>query len=146
MTFRSRTFNGLLPEERFHRLVGAIPAAFREKNLAGVVWVELAEDESLEEFLKLPRSEDVTGREREIYVELAKARMFDVLAEQMGASPDKRCSGDFREMAGLLSARRFPEGKSRDAKLLMIRHHAYCDCQVVLTAWPALRQLYAGAA
>ncbi len=146
VTFRWRDFEGLLPEERFHRLVAAIPTEFREQKMAGFVWLELTEGETVEEFLKLPRSEDVADREAKIYGELMKAELFDSLAEAMGASPDKRCSGDFREMARLLSAKRFSAAKLRDAKLLMIRHRAFCDCQVLLTAKAELARLFAEAA
>lgn len=145
VTFRCPLFERLLPEERYHRLVGVIPAEFRDDRLAGFVWVELVAGESLEDYLKLPRSEDVAGREKQIFKELAKVKLFASLAESMGASPDKTCSGDFRAMDRLLSARRFSKSKLRDAKLLMIRHHAFCDCQVLLTAQPELTRLFADA-
>lgn len=146
VTFRSREFTGLLPEERYHRLVAVIPSAFREENMAGLIWVELAEGESLEEFLKLPRSEDVSSREKKIYSKLMEGQVFDLLAESMGPSPDKRCHGNFEALVSTLSSKRFSPAGVTDAKLLMIRHHAYCDCQVLLTAWPALRRLFADAA
>ena len=146
VTFASRDFSGLLPEERFHRLVAVIPTEFREQKMAGFVWIELAEGETVEEFLKLPRSDDIANCEAEIYGELAAVKLFDSLAESMGTSPDKRCSGDFREMIRVLSAKRFSAKKMRDAKLLMIRHRAFCDCQILLTARPELAKLFANAA
>lgn len=146
VTFTSRDFSGLLPEERFQRLVTLIPTDFREQKMAGFVWLELAEGESVEDFLKLPRSEDIADREAEIYGELAKAKLFDSLAESMGTSPDKRCGGDFRESIRLLSAKRFSTKKLDDAKLLMIRHRAFCDCQILLAAMPELARLFADAA
>lgn len=146
VTFTSASFDGLLPEERFQRLVAVIPTDFREQNMAGLVWVELAPGETLDEFLKLPRSEDVASREREIYGSLAKAKLFESLSEALGSSPDKRCGGDFRELDRILKARRFSQDALRDAKLLLIRHRAYCDCQVLLTAQSELARLYADAA
>lgn len=146
VTFTSPDFADLLPEERFHRLVAVIPTGFREEKMAGFVWVELAPGEILEGFLKLPRSEDIADREAEIYGGLAKAKLFDSLADSMGASPDKRCAGDFREMIRILSASRFSAPKVRDAKLLMIRHRAFCDCQILLTAKAELAELFADAA
>lgn len=146
VTFESKDFVGLLPEERFQRLVTVIPTEFREQKMAGFVWIELAKGETVEEFLKQPRSEDVAGREAEIYGELAAAKLFESLAESMGTSPDKRCSGDFREIVRILSAKRFSAKKVRDVKLLMIRHRAFCDCQILLTAMPELARLFANAA
>lgn len=146
VTFTSPSFAGLLPEERFHRLVGAIPTEFREQKMAGFVWLELAEGETVDEFLKLPRSEDVSDREAKTYGELAKAKLFESLAEALGKSPDKRCGGDFQEMARLMTAKRLSAAKVRDAKLLMIRHRAFCDCQILLTAMPELAKLFADAA
>jgi len=146
VTFRSKEFAGLLPEERFQRLAAVIPTEFREQKMAGLVWVELAEGESLEAFLKLPRSEDIAEREAEIYGQLARVKLFELLKEAMGTSPDRRCMGDFREMERLLTIKRFPADGIRDAKLLMIRHRAYCDCAILLTAQAELARLYADAA
>jgi hypothetical protein len=145
-TFTSSAFEGLLPEERFHRLVGVIPADFREENMAGFVWLELAPGERLEEFLKLPRCEDVAACEKDIYGRLARAGLFESLAEAMGASPDSHCAGGFGEMTRLLTAAGLRPDDIRDAKLLMIRHHAYCDCQILLTARDRLAQRFADAA
>ena len=63
VTFRWSGFAGLLPEERFQRLAAALPDTYREQELQGLVWLELAPDESVGQFLKLPRSEDVADRE-----------------------------------------------------------------------------------
>ena len=40
-TFCWSGFSGLLPEERFHRLVGVIPEEFRKSRMAGLVWLEM---------------------------------------------------------------------------------------------------------
>lgn len=146
VTFTSSIFDGLLPEERFHRLVGVIPGEVREGDLAGFVWLELAEGESLDEFLKHPRSEDVASREKDVYGTLARAGLFESLSDALGSSPEKHCKGDFSEMTRLLEMAGLDQREVRDAKLLMIRHHAFCDCQVLLTAQTRLAQLFADAA
>lgn len=146
VTFCSAAFDGLLPEERFHRLVAVIPTDFREKHMAGFVWVELAKGESLDQFLKLPRSEDVASRERDIYGSLARVKFFDLLSEALGSSPEKRCGGDFRELDRILQSKRLSAEAIRDAKLLLIRHRAFCDCQILLTAQSELARLFADAA
>ncbi len=141
--FRWQGFTGLLPEERFRRLTEAIPDEFRETHLAGYVWLELAPSESVEAFLKLPRSEDVIDKEPKIYAGLVKAGFFESLSESMGSAPDKSCGGGFSQVESVLSAKDFSEAKIRDAKLAFIRHRAYCDCQVLLTAREELDKLHA---
>lgn len=146
VTFRWPGFADLLPEERFHRLVTEIPAATREERLRGFVWLELSPDESVEEFLKLPRSEDVADREPVVYAGLKKVRFFEELGMMMGPSPDKKCPGDFSLSAEILRRKNLTEPKIHDAKLSFIRHGAYCDCQALLTAQKVLAELHAGAA
>ena len=146
VTFRWAGFAGLLPEERFHRLVAALPAEVREERLPGFVWLELADGESVDAFLKLPRSEDIAAREAEIYAKLVKAGMFDSLVEAMGPTPGQKCAGNFDEMIRLLKRKRFAPKRLVDARLLMIRHHAFCDCQVLQTAREELAELFADAA
>ncbi len=146
VTFEFEGFAGLVPEERFHRLVAVIPTEFREQRMAGFVWLEIANGETVDAFHKLPRSEDIADREAEIYGKLAGVKLFESLVESMGSSPDKRCGGDFREMMRILSASRFSPTRIGEAKLLMIRHRAFCDCQILLTAMPELAKLFANAA
>ena len=144
-TFRWAGFNDLLPEERFHRLSRAIPESFREEKLAGFVWVELAEGESLEDFLKLPRSEDVDARANTVAGELSKVGFFGALKRSLGANPEKKCAGDFAHSLKVLKAAKLPPASAQDARLLFIRHHAYCDCQVLQTVEAALAKRHAAA-
>ena len=146
VTFRWSGFAGLLPEERFHRLTGAIPEDFRASQMAGVVWLELAPEETIEDYLDLPRSEDVADKERDIYVELARHGFFELLGSSLGPSPETRCEGGFSATTAVLSQKGFPAAKIRDAKLVFIQHGVYCDCQVLQMAQPALVELHAGAA
>ncbi len=138
-------FAGLLPEERFHRLVGAIPEAFRADRLGGFVWLELAPRETIEAFLELPRSEDVAERESSVYCGLLDIGFFESLAESLGRSPDKSCPGDFSTSADVLADKCFSAGQIRDAKLVFIRYGAYCDCQVLESVCPALAELHTSA-
>lgn len=142
VTFRWDGFAGLLPEERFQRLATAIPDSFREAKLLGFVWLELAPDETIDEFLKLPRSEDVAEREVSIYDKLAAAGFFSALEKSLGKSPQKSCGGDFSGAAQVLQAARWTPDAICDAKLVFIRHGAYCDCQIIETVGPALKEQY----
>jgi len=146
VTFRWSGFADLLPEERFHRLVTALPAQVREQRLLGFVWLELSPKETVEQFLKLPRSEDMADREAAVYAGLKKAHFFEELAMALGASPEAKCPGNFSRSAAILSRNHYSPAKLRDAKLAFIRRGAYCDCQALLTAQQLLAELYTGAA
>ncbi len=144
VVFQWSGFAVLLPEERYHRLVQAIPAEFRESRLAGFIWLELTPDETVDAFLKLPRCEDISDQEASIFGRLAGAKFFDQLAASLGKAPTVRCQGDFSDTDKILSAA--GPSHARDAKLLFIRHGVYCDCQVLQTVQPELAKLFAGAA
>jgi hypothetical protein len=139
VTFVWPGFAGLLPEERFEHLTRHIPQEYREKKLGGFIWLELAPNESIDDFLKLPRSEDVSDREAEIYGKLESAGFFDNLGNVLDPDPQKACSGDFSRTLELLKPKKAVEKAiALDAKLLFIRHGAYCDCQALLTVRPQL--------
>ncbi len=146
VTFRWDGFAGLLPEERFYRLVQVMPEEWRLSRLNGCVWLELAPAETVDEYLRFPRSEDVAERESLIYQNLLKLNFFAALGTTMGVTPETACSGDFAKSVEMLSKKRCSAETIRDAKLVMIRNGAYCDCQALQTAQPALAKLHAGAA
>jgi hypothetical protein len=146
VTFRWVGFAKLLPEERFHRVVSVLPERFRKDRLDGFVWMELTPSETVEEFLKLPRSEDVTVKEARIYAGLVRAGYFDTLRESLGSTPEENCPGDFSTTVAILDTGRFTPRKITEAKLLFIRHGAFCDCQVLQSVQAALEQRHAGAA
>lgn len=141
-TFVWSGFADLLPEERFQRLVRLIPEDFREKRLAGLVWLELAPGESVEAFLKLPRSEDFAAREADVYAELESAGFFEALEKALGPEPQKACQGQFTELGVVLSRKKYSKKRIRDAKLLFILNGAYCDCQALLTVRRELSRLH----
>lgn len=146
LTFRWAGFAGLLPEERFRRLLGVISESFREERLSGCVWLELAQGETIDQFLKMPRSEDIADREQAIFAELQDRGFFDALRRALKPTPTKACQGDFSSTGSALSKGRSTDKVTQDAKLLFIRHGAYCDCQVLAEVEPALSKLSVGAA
>ena len=146
VTFRWEGFCGLLPEERFHRLASVIPVGFRDDRLNGFVWLELAPGETVEGFLKLPRSEDLAREEPSIYAGLIDAGFFDGLAGSLGNDPGKTCPGDFSTTSSILSAAGYAAAKITKAKCVFIRHGVYCDCQVLQSVRPTLAELHTGAA
>ena len=146
VTFLWAGFADLLPEERFQRLSQVIPEAFRNERLGGFVWLELAPDETIDDFLKLPRSEEIADREATVFAGLVEVDFFKSLAKSLGSSPQTNCVGDFSKTAELLSAKTYSAAKISDAKLLAIRLGAYCDCQVLSSVKSALKELPSGTA
>ncbi len=146
VTFSWAGFADLLVEERFQRLAAVIPGTFRKRRLSGFVWYELSPSETLEEFLKKPRSEDMADQEGGIYDGLLRVAFFDALRRSLGSAPADACPGDFSLSARVLAAEQFSAAKIRDAKLTFIRHGVFCDCQVLETVQPALARQCAGAA
>jgi hypothetical protein len=144
VAFRWEGFADLLPEERFHRLMQLIPDDFREANLGGYVWLELAGDESIDTFLSFPRSEDVAPREEAVYRALLQLGYFDAMEVVLGPAPDKSCAKDFTQTLKFLGDEGMDAEQVRDAKLVFIRHGAFCDCQVLFAAQPALAEAYDG--
>lgn len=142
-TFHWDGFADLLPEERFHRLVGVIPENFRIEKMAGFVWLELEPGESVDSFLNQPRSEDVEHRELEIDASLRRAGFFDVLEKLISARRNKGCPGDFSLSRQALVNSKCGTKQITDAKLLFIRHGAYCDCQVLQSVEPAFSKRHA---
>ena len=134
LIFRWAGFDDLLPEERFHRLFHAIPEEFYETKLRGCVWCELGGSETLDEFLKLPRSEDVADEEPEIVERLVRTGFFDALTEALGAQPTAACRGDFALVRRILADQKFAKSALQNVLLVLMRNGAYCDCEVLFNA------------
>lgn len=143
VTFIWDGFDGLLPEERFHRLVNVIPADFCNTRLAGFVWLELTSNETVETFLKLPRSEDIGNHELEIDASLRRVGFFELLRDSMGSQLRRSCPGDFSLSAKIMSTVNFTTRQVTDAKLLFIHYGAYCDCQVLQSVNPTVAKRHA---
>lgn len=146
VTFTWPGFSDLLPEERFHKLVGVIPPEMRQSRMQGMVWLELVPGESIDDYLKLPRSEDSLEKEPSVYSMLVEADFFVDMANRIGSGPGSKCGGDFTVAEAVLTNAKFSASRIRDAKLVFIRHGVYCDCQVLSSVQPELAKLYSGAA
>lgn len=134
LTFRWAGFDDLLAEERFHRLFHEIGEGFYEKHLRGCVWFELGSSESIEDFLKLPRSADVQAKEPRIIKKLTEAGFFEALAKALGAEPTARCGGDFSAVRRILAAKQFTRAALRDVLLVLMHNGAFCDCEALFNA------------
>ncbi len=132
--FRWEGFAGLLPEERFRRIMGPLPDQFYEERLRGCVCLELAPGEELEAFLALPRSEDIVQDEPRIARRLLKSKFFGKLEAQLGPSPMDSCPGSLQGSRQVLRSLRFSAAQVERACLVLIRHRSYCDCEVLVRA------------
>jgi hypothetical protein len=137
VVFRWEGFRALLPEERFERLTRIIPTRFRRQRLRGFVWLELAPGQTMDEFLALPRSDEVADRGDSILRALVAAGLLDRLSSALGSYPRANCTGGFSLTERTLCAGGWTAREVTDAKLFFIMHGAYCDCQAAVTLRPA---------
>jgi hypothetical protein len=141
VTFRWEGFAEMLPEERFRRLLMHIPAECREESLRGAIWLELAPGETVEEYLALPRSDDIAGGEKMIAHRLIRSGFFEELERKVGPLQVEQCMASLALSRDLLRERGFSPRETHEACLLFIRHGAYADCEVLLQARPAILEL-----
>jgi len=141
VTFRHQKFAPLLPEQRFQALLKMIPSGLYETDLRGAVWLELAPGETEQDLIQARRSEDVAGAEAKIARKLRRVGFFEALEEALGESPIEACGGDFAFSRKVLSDKGIAGDEQRDACLVFIRRGAYCDCEALLAAAPALTRL-----
>ncbi len=142
LIFRHAAFADWLPEQRFRRLTQLIPPEFFERHLRGAVWFELAPGETEDDLLQVRRSEDMADDEPAIARQLFQVNFFDVLEQEMGDSPIESCDGAFTKARKVLAANKIVGPNQDDACLVFIRNQAYCDCEVLLAAKPALAERY----
>lgn len=128
----SPAFAGLLPEQRYYHIVRAIPPDFYEMYLrGGVVWFELAPGESAQQYMRMPRSEDVVAEEDRILANLSRIDFFDKLQRRLAAEPPATGLGGFRAARALLAEARMSEKQIENACLLFIHLGAYDDADIL---------------
>jgi hypothetical protein len=135
-TFRWAGFDGLLPEERFRLVVKRIPPEFYEAHCGGAVWLELADGESLEDYLELPRSEDIDPRLAAVWSFLRDVNFFATLEDELVRIPPARCPDDFTVCRKVLTVKQASADQARDALLAFMRHRAYSDWEVLREVRP----------
>lgn len=136
LEFRWNRFTGLLPEERFRLLAKHVPPEFITRNCADAVWVELTPDESIDDYLKLPRSEDVAGRAKAILQDLTERDFFAALEDELVRVPPADCPDDFTISKRVLAAKNASPAEVRDACLVFMHHRAYNDWEVLREVRP----------
>ncbi len=116
----SRAFEGLLPEQRFHHVVRAIPPDFYDQHLrrAGV-WFELAPGETGRDLMRMPRSEDVADREDEILEMMNRRHVFEQLGTWLTAPLPQSSIDDFTVSRRVLSEAGFDQRETTRACLFL---------------------------
>jgi len=126
----TRVFDGLLPEQRYHHVVHAVPPDFYEKHLrGGVVWFELAPGQTGREYMKMPRSEDVTDAAGKIEARLNKAGFFDRFADA-AEDTEALSRDDFVLAKRLLAEAGVPADEIQRATLFFVLRGAFCDADL----------------
>jgi hypothetical protein len=123
-------FAGLLPEQRFHHVVRALPADLYEALRSDVVWFELAPDESAAAYMRMPRSDDIGGQETAILKRLTGARFFKKFEARLMAKREAPSRLDFVMARQILAEDGMTPDEIVQACLFFIRHGGYSDAQV----------------
>jgi len=132
---RWKGFAGLLAEQRFRLVLQRIPQDVLEGGLAGLIWFELAPGETVDDYLKMPRSEDVAQDAPGLVAELKKKGFSEALRQELGRKPTASCKDNFTRSRNVLKGLGFGDGPTADSLLALIHQGAYCDCEALsLTA------------
>ncbi len=124
-------FAGLLAEQRFRRVMQRIPTETLERELHGLIWFELTPAEQIDDYLKMPRSEDVAGRAEEIIRQAAGKGVFKKLERALGNDPAKACGGDFALLMKAAKTLKVATKQAQELCLALIHKGAYCDCEAI---------------
>lgn len=136
LTFRWAGFADLLPEERFRLVAKPVPPPFYEAHCRGAVWLELAEGETLEQYLALPRSEDIDPKLPQVWAFLADLNFFAALEDELVRIALADCPDDLSISKRVLAAKQAQPDQIRDAVLAFMRHEAYTDWEVLRKVRP----------
>lgn len=135
-TFRWEGFDDLLLEERFRKVARLVPGDYFEKHCQGAVWLELTPGESIDEYLKQPRSEDVDADLPDIWRRLGEIEFFSRLEDEMVRIPPKDCPDDMSVSKRVLRASNLSEDDVRRCCLAFIRQDVYTDWEVLKAVRP----------
>lgn len=126
-------FAGLLPEQRFHHLVRAIPSQVYDDHLRdGVVWFELAPGEAPRDYMSMPRSDDISAQADAIARRLFSIRFFHQIKDRLQKKPQSASTRDFTVSRAIMEEAGFSREEITTACLFFIRHGGFCDAQVLV--------------
>jgi Protein of unknown function (DUF2695) len=142
VSFISASFTGLYPEQRFHRLIHALPDDFVSQHLSGSVWFELAPGERPEDLWYADEDEVASvapGVMRALEESGFFAALDDVMSPADSAAEREGCHGDFQISKRILAQRQIPQ--LGDLDMTVAAHHvfmskgAFCDCEILLNVY-----------
>jgi len=132
-------FSGLLPEQRFHHIVHAVPPDFYEAYLrGGVVWFELSPGETGLQYMRMPRSDDVAPDAAGLDTRLRETRFLERFEQVLRANTGDPSQHDFVVARRTLAEAGWTEPEITRARLLFILRGAFSDADIlpVLAAAP----------
>ena len=132
-------FAGWLPEQRFHHVVLAIPPDCYDRHLRrGIVWFELAPGETPQQYMGMPRSEDIAAEAPAIAVMLQKKGFAGRMLALLGPHPEDASTTHFAATRQVLAECKLTNAEIEKACLYLIAEGAYCDMQVLMDVLPKL--------
>lgn len=137
-------FAGMLPEQRFRLVVDMLPRRLFITRLRGLIWLERTPAEDLEDYLALPRSEDVAARRDALLKEMVQAGLFPRLAQRVDAkkASAKTATTDlvgglrFEETRAVLKTLGMSAAQIEDCCLCLIAVGAFTDCEALAVGMP----------
>ncbi len=136
LTFQWDGFDDLLLEERFRKVAQLVPGDYFEKNCQQAVWLELTPNESIDEYLKQPRSEDVDAELPKIWKKLGEIEFFSRLEDELVRIPPADCPDDLSVSKRVLRASKLSESDVRKCCLAFIRQAVFTDWEVLKAVRP----------
>lgn len=127
----SPDFAGLLPEQRFHHVVTALPADLYEKLRAGIVWFELAPGESAKDVMRMPRCEDIAKDEAAILKQLTMVGFFKKFEKTLMSARKGASQRDFIVARHVLKEAGLSDNDITRASLFFVSKGGFCDGQIL---------------
>lgn len=129
-------FAGLLAEQRFRVVVSNIPAETFERDFHGLIWFELTPGEEIDDYLRMPRSDDVAKKAESLMASAMKSGLAGKIKEALGNDAKESCSGSFEETRRVLAGAGWSKARIEEFCLAAVGRGAYCDCEVIALLIP----------
>lgn len=127
----SKAFAGLLPEQRYGLVLRTIPEAFFKKYLrGGVVWFELAPGESGQDYMRMPRSEDVAARSADVLARMKKSGVLKKLEKAVSQAKGALSAARLDAARQCMEAGGWSADEVREGALVLIGRGALCDADL----------------
>lgn len=128
--FIEEKFQDLLPKQRYHYLIHAIPVTFYNEHLQNTQWFELAPGEKIDD-LDYHDDETINEITEPILSILRRENGFLFLLDKEFALPDTKCFGDFRHAKKNLTTLGFSTDDQFDIFHVLMNAGGYCDCEIL---------------